>query len=159
MSQANIDLGLLQDTKITDRVCVWESEVFCVIALDAPRHHRQGMALVYKYSLQFAVDYHQQRGPNVISFQLVMGEQRWHVFSCYLVPHDTSTLERVIAEISHRPRGANLFITGNFSTYLELPDGNKLYKEIAAAMAMEGLKDMTDRFLPCKLPWTQDGRT
>ena len=73
MAQANFDLGLLQETKITDWVYTWNSTGFCVIALDTPSRRHWGVALFYKYSPRFAVEYYQQHGVNVISFQLVKG--------------------------------------------------------------------------------------
>ena len=73
MSQVNVDLGLLQETKITDRVYTRDSAGFLVILADSLSRHRGGMALFYKYLPRFAVETHKQHGPDVIIFQLVMG--------------------------------------------------------------------------------------
>ena len=48
IAQAKVCVSLLQDTKITDRVCARNSAVFHVVATDAPSHHRGGVALFYK---------------------------------------------------------------------------------------------------------------
>ena len=56
MSHANVDLGILQDTKITYGVYSWESVVFCVIVLGALSLHHGGVALFYKESLRFALE-------------------------------------------------------------------------------------------------------
>ena len=75
MAYANVDLGLLQETNITDGVYVQESAGFCVIALDVLIRHHWGVALFYKESPRFAVDSYQQHGPDVISFQLMADGQ------------------------------------------------------------------------------------
>ena len=56
MSHANVDLGILQDTKIIHGVYAWESVVFCVIVLGALSLHHGGVALFYKESLRFALE-------------------------------------------------------------------------------------------------------
>ena len=37
--------------------------------------------------------------PGYVNFRLEIGGRRWHVFRCYLTPHDASTLERVLTAI------------------------------------------------------------
>ena len=48
MSQANMDLGILQETKLTDSVYTRGSAVSNVIATDPPSRHRGGVALFYR---------------------------------------------------------------------------------------------------------------
>ena len=103
---------------------MWESAVFCIVVSDAPSCHHRGVALFYKKLPYFTVEDQKQPNPNVISFQMVAGRQRCHVADFYLPVRDTSTLERIATAISHRPRGAELLITGDFNTDLEFPDGN-----------------------------------
>ena len=57
---------------------------------------------------------------------------------CYLAPHATYTLERVIAAINHRNRVTEILLKGNFNVDLESPDRNKHNKAIKSDMAMEG---------------------
>ena len=47
MSQANMDLGILQETKITNSVYTRGSAGYKVIATDAPSRHRSSVALFY----------------------------------------------------------------------------------------------------------------
>ena len=44
MSQANMDLGILKETKLTDGVYTRGSAGYKVIATDAPSRHRGGVA-------------------------------------------------------------------------------------------------------------------
>ena len=82
IDQVKIDLGLLQDTNITDRVYARVYMVFCVVVLDSPSFHRRGVVLFYKESLRFTVEARQHHGPNAISFQLVTGGQCWYMMGC-----------------------------------------------------------------------------
>ena len=49
MAQANIDLGILQETKLSRGVHTQELVVFCIVISDAPIFHLYGVALFYKY--------------------------------------------------------------------------------------------------------------
>ena len=72
MDQLNIDLGLLQETKIMYGVYRRESAGFHVVLLDTLRLHRRSVALFYKELLRFAVEADQEHGQKIIRFQLVM---------------------------------------------------------------------------------------
>ena len=45
MAQANIDLGVFQETKCTDGVYTRASAGYCVVATDVQSRHRSGIAL------------------------------------------------------------------------------------------------------------------
>ena len=92
MSQANMDLGILQEKKCTEGIYTRESAGYCVVATDAPSRNRVGVAVFYRPSPLFAVEAVREFGPNVVSFQLATGERRWYIIGCYLAPDDTSTI-------------------------------------------------------------------
>ena len=45
VSQTNMDLGILQETKLTDGIYTRGSAGYSVIATDAPSRHRGGVTL------------------------------------------------------------------------------------------------------------------
>ena len=102
---------------------------------------------------------HQQHEPNVAILQLIIGGRHWYVVGCYLVPHKTSTLERVVAAICQQPQGAELLISGDFNADLSVPDGHDWYKKIVEMMEKEVLGYMMESFFPRNLLWARDGRT
>ena len=55
MAQANIDLGVIQETKCTDGVYTRASAGYRVVATDAPSRHRGGVTLFYREEANFAV--------------------------------------------------------------------------------------------------------
>ena len=67
MSQANMDLGIFQETKCTDRIYTRESARYRVVATDVPSQHQGGVALFYKSSPLFAVEAIREYRPNVMS--------------------------------------------------------------------------------------------
>ena len=76
MSQANMDLGILQETKLTDGIYTPGSDGYSVIATDAPSRHRGGVTLFYCSEPHFVVEAVEKFGPNVMGFQVVTGERR-----------------------------------------------------------------------------------
>ena len=159
MSQANIDLGVFQENKLTKRIYTRESSGYRVVETEAQSAHSGGVAGFYREAEHFTVESLQTYGVNFVSFQLALGERRWFIMRCYLAPDDTSTIEDAVAAISKRLRGAALLVVGYFDTDLAGPEGQERYKRIAAAMAEEGLEDMSDHFLPRHKPWSKDGCT
>ena len=70
-----------------------------------------------------------------------------------MAPYKSSTIEDVVAAISKQPRGGALLVVGNFNTDLAAPKGRERYKGISAALAEDGMEDMSGHFLPRNKPW------
>ena len=66
---------------------------------------------------------------------------------CYLAPNDTLTIESVVAALKERPMGAGLLVSGEFNANLAEPEEDRRGEDMAAAMVMGGLKDMSEHFL------------
>ena len=126
MSQANIDLGVFQETKCTDGVYTRALAGYRVVATDTPSRHR---------------------GPNVISFEVVTIRRRWYIIGCYIAPDDARTIERVVTALGDQPRGTALIVAGDFNTDLGEMASDGRGTEIAAAITEAGIEDMTALFL------------
>ena len=79
MAQANIDLGVFQETKCTDVIHTRDSAGYGVVATDASSRHRGGVGLFYRPSALFAVEEVREYGPNVISFEVATGRRGWYI--------------------------------------------------------------------------------
>ena len=101
MEQANMDLGVMQETKITNGVYTRASAGYRVVATDAPSQHRGRIALFYREGADFAVEEVRPYGPNVISFEVVTSRRRWYIIGCYLAPDDARTIERVVTALGN----------------------------------------------------------
>ena len=121
VSQANMDLGILQETKITNGIYTRGSDGYSVVATDATSQHRGGVTILYRSAPNFAVEAVRKFRPNVIGFQLATGVRRWYIMGCYLAPDDTSTVERFVDALRSRPRGAELLVAGDFNVNLATP--------------------------------------
>ena len=67
---------------------------------------------------------------------------------CYLGPDGTLAIQSVVAALKKRPWGAGLLVAEDFNVKLLEPEGDKRVEDIAVALAMERLKDMSEHFLP-----------
>ena len=56
MAQANMDLGIFQETKCTDGIYTRESAGYIVLATDTPIRHRVVVAVFYRPLPLFAVE-------------------------------------------------------------------------------------------------------
>ena len=125
VSQAKMDLGIFQETKVMYGIYTRGSAGYSVVATDASSRHRGGVAVFPWPALHFAVESVQKFGPNVIGFQLVTVARRWYIVGCYLAPDDTSTIERVIATLKERPKGAKLLVVGDLNANVAEPEGDR----------------------------------
>ena len=71
--QANMDLGIFQETNFADGIHTRASAGYSVVTTDAPSQHRGRVAIFYRPSPHFAVEAVQQFGTNVVGFQLATG--------------------------------------------------------------------------------------
>ena len=105
MSQANLDLGVLQETKLTNRIYMCASSGYNVVAMVAPSAHSGGVAVFYRTAYHFLVEAFQAHGANAISLHLASGDRQWFIVGFYLAPDDYLTIEDVVAAIGNRSRG------------------------------------------------------
>ena len=55
VSQANMDLGILQETKLTDGIYTRVSAGYIVVATDAPSRHHVGVTIFHRPAPHFVV--------------------------------------------------------------------------------------------------------
>ena len=159
VSQANMGLSILQETKLTNGIYTCMLAGYSVVATDAPSRHRGGVAIFYRLEPHLAVEAVEKFGPNVISFQLATGARRWYIVGVYLSPDDTEMMERVAEAIRSRPRRAELMVAGDFNVDMATPEGDRRAEDIATTLATEGLEEMARHFLPRESRWSRGWRT
>ena len=82
MSQANMDLGVFQETKVTKGIYKQESSGYRVVASEAPSTYRCGVAVFYPAAEHFSVEALRFYGANVVNFQLASGGRWWFIVGC-----------------------------------------------------------------------------
>ena len=55
MSQVNMDLGIFQETGVTDSICTRRSDGYSIVATEAPSRHYGGVALFCRPTPHFMV--------------------------------------------------------------------------------------------------------
>ena len=113
-----MNLSIFQETKLTNGVYTWGSARYIVVAMDALSMHHVRVAVFYWPSPCFTVEAVQQFRPNVLGFQLDMGNCQWYIVGCYLVPNNTSTIESVVFVLKKQPHGSELLVAGDFNVKL-----------------------------------------
>ena len=66
-----------------------------MMASEAMSAHQGGVALCVKEIELYEVEEAMVQDPNIISFQLVMGQGRYFAVGAYIPPSDLTTLEQV----------------------------------------------------------------
>ena len=74
VAQANLDLGVIQETKIKDGVYTCISAGNSIVARNTKSRHCGGVVVFYCVSLSFSVEVMQQFGPKVVRFPILAGE-------------------------------------------------------------------------------------
>jgi hypothetical protein len=108
-----------------------------------------GIALIFTNSLYFQIESQQKHGPNVISFILVTGQQRYPMIGAYIPPNDTTTLH-YISRANNRFAGQPIILLGDINVDLRTQAPNHRDTEIMALLAMLGLEDMASHFIQRK---------
>ena len=142
MYQANLDMGILQETKLTNGVYTCASAGYRVVATDAPIRHRGGIAMLFREGARFAVEEVRQYGTNVLRFEVVSGRRRWYIIGCYLDLDDSQTIERVVTALGDQPKGTALVVAGDLNTNMGEVECDRRGAEISAAITEAGLEDM-----------------
>ena len=102
MSQANMGLGILQETKITDNIFTCRSAEYSIVALDKPSQYRGGLLVFHQLAQNFSVEAIQKFGPNAVGFHLVTGGAA--VVHHGMLPHPQQHLNNI--ECRRRAQGS-----------------------------------------------------
>ena len=161
MGMVGVDVAVLQETKITDPEFVTRSfEGYSILAAAADSDRRGGVALLVRENNAFTIENERARGPNVISFELLSGEERWYVVGCYLPPSDKGgeAHRRLEHVLGLQPEGTRLLLLGDLNADLDFPR-NRQEEVLAADLEERGLRCVTNHFVTrrrrrCRGNWT-----
>ena len=95
LRQGNIDVGVIKETKLTDRIHARQGEGYSIWATWAEIKHRGGIEVVWRDEAGWQVEGIANFVPNTASFFLTSGLQRWYVVGAYMPPHDTPAVHRI----------------------------------------------------------------
>ena len=128
LDSLNIDIGFLQETKITaDDNYPRCSQVggYNIVASNATSKSQGGVAFCWKQKDSFVVEAERKWHANVMSIHVVTGNTRYYIVGCYLPPDDLASLEYVKKAWSQRPSGATPLLIGDFNVDLDSPNNSR----------------------------------
>ena len=91
MKLMGVDCGVLSETKLTKGVYTRWSSRYSVRSTHVLSKWQGGISLFWRASEMYEVEEVEIRGPNVLTFQLVLGATRWYVIGCYIPPNKLTT--------------------------------------------------------------------
>ena len=119
MGKSNVDVGVFQDTKLTEGIYMRRSARYKVVTTPAPSQHHGGVALFYWNSPAFAVEAIRQLGANIIACQLETRGRLWYTVGYYLAPGDRTTIRDVEAAMVEQKRVTDFIVEVELNMDLE----------------------------------------
>jgi len=114
MAATEVDLGIFTETKITDSVYTRYSSGYNVTATNAVSASQGGIALFWRDNELYEIKEVAPRGPNVLTFELVMGQIWCFVMGAYIPPSDLgTTLTQIHQAWLECPRGCQPLLLGD----------------------------------------------
>ena len=152
MEGMGFDLGILLETKVTDRIYTQNSSGYSVAALNAPTAHLSWIALFGLPNKSYVVEYWWIRGPNVLTFVLVTGSTQFFAVGCYIPPNDHSTLATIEKAWNKCPRRHTHILLGDLNVNLR---SQRDERDKQIAKVVEAYRSVPT--LPSTIPWFRSG--
>ena len=141
----DVDIAIIQETKLTGCIYTRFSSGYTVVATDAPSAHQGGIALCVRENDIFEVEETKIWHPNVLSFELVTGVDRYFVVGCYIPPDDLVPLDHIKTAWKECPKGCKPLLVGDMNIDLEYPRDERDEK-VAEQCDFWNLTDMSRQF-------------
>jgi hypothetical protein len=95
MKLMGVDFGVILEIKLTKGVYTRWSSGYNVRSTHVIIAWQGGISLSWRASETYEIMEVKLRGPNVLSFQLILGATRWYTMGCYIPPTNLTTVTHV----------------------------------------------------------------
>jgi hypothetical protein len=113
---------VLTETKLTDNRYSKTTLGYCVISLKATIPQQGGVALLWEEGHKdFEVKAVTIVSPNLLTFQLVTGEERYFVMGAYIPPADTTGVDDLRVAWAACPTNCKPLLLGDFNINFRTP--------------------------------------
>ncbi len=140
-----VNFGVLLETKLTEGVYTHWSCGYHVQATHAASAWQGGISLFWRASDLYEVEEVEFHGPNMLSFQLMLGATRYYIVGCYILPNDLTTLTYVEQAWMACSKGCLPIVLGDLNVNLATPQDEQ-NKMIAKQVDTMNLVDMSSHF-------------
>jgi hypothetical protein len=140
--------AVLLEIKITDDCYARMMSGYKILATKVPSKHQGGIALLWKLDHElFEVEAARIMTPNLITFQLVMGDEQYYIMGIFIPPNDTAEGEDLWAAWEACLANCSPIVMGNLNINVEYPR-NKRKAAIANLLDKINLVDTSRKFTP-----------
>jgi hypothetical protein len=142
MEGIGADLGILMETKVTDRIHTRNSSGYSVVASNTSSAHQGWIALFWRPNKSYVVEDWRIRGSNVLTFVLVTGSCQFFAVGCYIPPNNLNTLMTIEQAWNECPRGHIPLLLGDLNIKLRSPRDERdeqIAKVVEDVMGLTGL--------------------
>ena len=95
MKQGDVDVGVLQETKLADVIHAQHGSGYAVWASEEEIRHNGGITVVWWEDARWQVEGIVNFIPNMASFLTILGSRRWYVVGAYVPLNNGSYVHRV----------------------------------------------------------------
>jgi hypothetical protein len=148
LAQMGVGLAVVTETKITDAHYTRLASGYKILASRAASHNQGGIALLWKENHQgFEVESAKFLMPNLLTFLLVTGDERFYCMGVYIPPTDTMGVEDLQAAWEACPEGCMPLVLGDLNLNFGKPR-DKRDKIICDLIDDIDLVDTSRRYAP-----------
>ncbi len=141
-----VDLGILLETKVTDRIYTQKSSGYSVAASNAPSTHQCGIVLIWQPNKLYKVEDWRIREPNMLTFVLVTESQQFFAVGCYIPPIHLGTLVMIKQAWNECPHGHTPILLGDLNINLHSPCDKRDEKIAKVVEDVMGLTNLSQHF-------------
>ena len=151
LRNGRIDVAVVQETKIAEATFApRQYRGYTIRVTPSSGRNCGGVGLIVRETEHFTVENVKVKGPNVISFQLVTGEEeRWHIVGAYFPPSDKNGKARrlAMAALDDAPGGTKPLLIGDLNSDLDFPR-DRQEEILAADLEERGMRCATRGYRP-----------
>ena len=144
----DVGLAVLTETKLTDDRYTRLALGFKILVSKAMSHNQGGIALLWKENHPgYEVESARIATPNLLTFQLVTGDERFYCMGIYTPPTDTMGVEDLWAAWEACPEGCIPLVLGDLNINFSEPRDER--EEVICNLLDDiNLVDTSRRFMP-----------
>ncbi len=121
-----VGLAVLTELKLTDNCYTCLALGFKILASKETSHNQGGIALLWKENhLGYEVESARIATPNLLTFQLVTGDEQFYCMGIYIPPTDTMGVEDLWAAWEACLEGCIPLVLGNLNTNFSNPQNER----------------------------------
>ena len=121
LQQGNVDIRVLQDTKLTRGIHMRYGAGYSVLVTHAEIIHWGGVAAVWMEKAGWQVEGIANYGPSVVTSVLTTGWRIWYVVGAYVTLNDAPTIAHVEEALIQASKGVDIILLRDLKVRLQEP--------------------------------------